>query len=160
MDREERREFVRTHRTCIYGYNRKNDGPAMTVVYYVMDGDDMLVTTMAARQKALALKRSQKVSICVLDEQWPPTYLQVYGDAKLEEDFGLAVDVMSRIIDLMAGAKMPESKRPEIEKMCRDEGRVTIRVTPYATFATPPRHVYNAEDIDTLTHFTSSSMPW
>ena len=54
MDREERREFVRTHRTCIFGYNRKNDGPAMTVVYYVMDGDDLLVTTMAARQKALA----------------------------------------------------------------------------------------------------------
>jgi hypothetical protein len=160
VDREERREFVRRHRTCIYGYNRKNDGPAMTVVYYVMDGDDMLVTTMAARQKALALKRSEKVSICVLDENWPLTYLQVYGDAKLEEDFGLAVDVMSRIIDLMAGEKMPESKRREIEKMCRDEGRVAIRVTPYATFATPPRHVYNAEDIDTLTHFTSSSMPW
>jgi hypothetical protein len=67
---------------------------------------------------------------------------------------------MSRIIDLMAGEKMPESKRPEIEKMCRDEGRVAIRITPYATFATPPRHVYNAEDIDTLTHSTSSSMPW
>ncbi|MGB6205395.1 MAG: pyridoxamine 5'-phosphate oxidase, partial [Mycobacterium sp.] len=24
----ERRTFVRTHRTCVYGYRRKNDGPA------------------------------------------------------------------------------------------------------------------------------------
>jgi PPOX class probable F420-dependent enzyme len=160
VDREERQEFVRTHRTCIFGYNRKSDGPAMTIVYYVMDGDDMLVTTMAARQKALAVKRNPKVSLCVLDEQWPPTYLQVYGDAKLEEDFSLAVDVMSRIVDLMAGEKMPDSKRPEIERMCQEEGRVAIRITPYATFATPPRHVYKAEDIDTLTHTTSSSMPW
>ena len=28
----ERREFVRTHRTCIYGFRRLLDGPAMSVV--------------------------------------------------------------------------------------------------------------------------------
>lgn len=160
MDQAERREFVRKHRTCIFGYNRKNDGPAMTVVYYLMDGDDMLISTMAERAKALAVKRNPKVSICVLDEQWPPTYLQVYGDATLEEDFEAAVDLMRRVIELMAGEEMPASKLPEIRKMCRDEQRVVIRVKPYATFATPPRHVYKAEDIDGLTHFTSTSMPW
>jgi PPOX class probable F420-dependent enzyme len=160
MDRAERQEFVRKHRTCIFGYNRKNDGPAMTVVYYVLDGDDMLISTMAARAKALAVRRNPKVSICVLDEQWPPTYLQVYGDAAVEDDFAQAVDVMSRVVDLMAGSQLAPSKRPEIERMCREENRVVIRVRPYATFATPPRHVYKAEDIDTLTHFTSSSMPW
>jgi hypothetical protein len=37
---------------------------------------------------------------------------------------------------------------------------VVIRIRPYATFATPPRHVTEAEDLDTLTHFTSSSQPW
>jgi len=160
MDQTERREFVRKHRTCIFGYNRKNDGPAMTVVYYVMDGDDMLISTMAARGKALAVKRNPKVSICVLDEQWPLTYLQVYGDATIEEDFDQAVDVLRRVVDLMAGAEMPASKLPEIQRMARDEDRVVIRVRPYATFATPPRHVYKAEDIDGLTHFTSTSMPW
>jgi PPOX class probable F420-dependent enzyme len=160
MDRVERREFVRKHRTCIFGYNRKNDGPAMTVVYYVLDGDDLLISTMAARAKALAVQRNPKVSLCVLDEQWPVTYLQVYGDATLEEDFDQAVDVMRRVIDLMAGQEMPASKLPDIQRMCREEGRVVIRFKPYATFATPPRHVYKAEDIDTLTHYTSSSMPW
>jgi PPOX class probable F420-dependent enzyme len=160
MDREERREFVRKHRTCIFGYNRKNDGPAMTVVYYVLDGDDLLVSTMAARSKALAVKRNPKVSLCILDEQWPMTYLQVYGEATLEEDFEQAVDVMRRVIDLMAGEEMPSSKLPEIRSMCEKEGRVVIRIKPYATFATPPRHVYKAEDIDGLTHFTSTSMPW
>jgi PPOX class probable F420-dependent enzyme len=160
MDREERREFVRRHRTCIFGYNRKNDGPAMTVVYYVLDGDDLLVSTMAARSKALAVKRSSKVSLCILDEQWPLTYLQVYGEATLEEDFDQAVDVMRRVIDLMAGEEMPASKLPEIRAMCEKEGRVVIRIRPYATFATPPRHVHKAEDIDGLTHFTSTSMPW
>ena len=160
MDRIERREFVRKHRTCVFGYNRKNDGPAMTVVNYVLDGDDLLISTMAARAKALAVQRNPKVSLCILDEQWPLTYLQVYGDATLEEDFGQAVDVLRRVIDLMAEKDVSSARLPEIERMAREENRVVIRVRPYATFATPPRHVYKAEDIDTLTHFTSNSQPW
>ena len=160
MEADKRRQFVRDHRTCIFGYGRREHGPAMTVVYYVMDGDDILVSTMEARGKAKAVARDPHVSLCVLDEQWPPTYLQVYGDATLEEDFEAVVDLMRRVIDLMAGEEMPTSKLPEIRKMCRDEQRVVIRVKPYATFATPPRHVYKAEDIDGLTHFTSTSMPW
>ena len=160
MDREERRDFVRKHRTCVFGYNRKDHGPAMTVVYYVLDGDDLLISTMAARGKAHAVRRNPKVSLCILDEQWPLTYLQVYGNAVLEEDFDQAVDVLRRVIDLMAGAEVSTAKLSEIEQMARDENRVVIRITPYATFATPPRHVYKADDIDTLTHFTSSSQPW
>lgn len=160
MNREERRQFVRSHRTCIFGYNRREHGPAMTVVYYVMDGDDMLVSTMAERAKAKAVQRNPDVSICVLNEQWPLSYLQVYGKAVLETDFTQAVDVLRRVIDLMAGEAMPESKLPAIERMAREEKRVVIRITPYATFETPPRHVYKPDDVDTLTHFTSKSMDW
>src|SRR5262249_44050986 len=32
--------------------------------------------------------------------------------------------------------------------------------TCVATFETPPRHVYKMSVIDTLTHFTSTSLPW
>ena len=39
----ERRTFVRTHRTCVYGYRRRNDGPAMSIVYYVPTDDDELL---------------------------------------------------------------------------------------------------------------------
>jgi PPOX class probable F420-dependent enzyme len=160
MNREERRQFVRSHRTCIFGYNRREHGPAMTVVYYVMDGEDMLISTMAERAKAKAVQRDPNVSICVLNEQWPLSYLQVYGKAVLETDFGQAVDVLRQVIDLMAGERMPEEKRPAIERMARDEKRVVIRVRPYSTFETPPRHVYQPDDVDTLTHFTSTSMDW
>jgi len=81
MTPAERREFVRAHRTAIFGYGRKEHGPSMSVVYYVMDGDDLLVSTMAGRGKAKAVRRNGRVSLCVLDEQWPPTYLLVYADA-------------------------------------------------------------------------------
>ncbi len=56
MTPEERRRFVRDHRTAIFGYNRASDGPAMSVVYYVLDDDDtILVSTMRERSKARAV---------------------------------------------------------------------------------------------------------
>lgn len=132
----------------------------MTVVYYVMDGDDLLISTMAARGKPRAVERDGRVSLCVLDESWPVTYLQVYGQAAVERDRELAVDVLTRVIALMADQPVPAGRRPQIEQMVDDEQRVVIRVTPYATFETPPRHVWQMSDIDTLTHHTSTSMPW
>jgi PPOX class probable F420-dependent enzyme len=160
MDPEKRRQFVRDHRTCIFGYNRKADGPAMTVVYYVMDGDDILVSTMDARSKAKAVDRDPHVSLCVLDEQWPPTYLQVYGTAVIARDPERSADMLRRVIELMAGEPVPPERLPQIAAMAEEEGRVVVRITPYATFATPPRHVNKMEDLDTLTHWTSNSLPW
>src|SRR5262249_27357730 len=64
----ERREFVRTHRTCIFGYARRGHGPSMSVVYYIpTDEDELLVSTMRGRAKTRAVERTGKVSLCVLD---------------------------------------------------------------------------------------------
>src|SRR5208283_4817858 len=98
MESEQRKQFVRLHRTCIFGYNRRNDGPSMSVTYYMMeDPDTILVSTMAARGKAKAVARNPKVSLCVLDEKWPPTYLQVYCDTSVETDIEAATDLMMKI---------------------------------------------------------------
>jgi len=41
------------------------------------------------------------------------------------------------------------------------ENRVVLRLTPYATFETPPRHVYSADDVnENLTHEVGTSLPW
>ena len=61
MNSNQRKEFVRSHRTAVFGYQRKSHGPAMSIVYYVMDGDDILVSTMNARGKAGAVRRNPKV---------------------------------------------------------------------------------------------------
>src|SRR6476661_1819961 len=94
----ERREFVRTHRTCVFGYGRQSDGPAMSIVYYIpADNDDLYVATMADRAKAKAVARDGKVSLCVLDETWPFAYLQVYCDAVIEDDDETLIDVMMAV---------------------------------------------------------------
>jgi PPOX class probable F420-dependent enzyme len=160
MTPEERRQFVRDHRTAIFGYSRTNDGPAMSALYYLVEGDEILVSTMRARGKTAAVRRDPKVSLCVLDEKWPPTYLNVYCDAVVDDDPQAGADLLWRIMAVMAGRPLSEETRPEVEAMARREERVVLRLRPYATFATPPRHVNTEADLAGLTHWTSASVPW
>lgn len=157
----ERRDFVRTHRTCVFGYRRLHDGPAMSIVYYVpTDNDELLVSTMAGRGKARVVARDGKVSLCVLDERWPFAYLQVYADAVVEREPGLIVDVMMAVAERMSGQPLPEEARPHIEAMARDEDRVVVRCRPYSTFAQPPRHLHRNDQEEQVTHWVSGIVAW
>jgi uncharacterized pyridoxamine 5'-phosphate oxidase family protein len=162
MTPEERRAFVRDNRTAIFGYNRVADGPAMSIVYYVLDADNtILVSTMRERSKSRAVARNPNVSMCVLDEQWPPTYLQVYCHADIDDDEERTVDVMMAIGGVMAGKPLDASVRPLVADGAKKEGRIVLRLRPYATFETPPRHVHDESDINpSLTHWTSTSLAW
>lgn len=157
----ERRTFVRTHRTCVFGYRRRHDGPAMSIVYYIpTDNDELLISTMAGRGKARVVERDGKVSICVLDERWPFAYLQVYADALVERDRDLVVDVMMAVAGRMSGQQLPDEARPHIEEMAAKENRVVVRCRPYSTFAQPPRHLHRNDQEERITHWTSAIVPW
>ena len=157
----ERRKFVRTHRTCVFGYGRKSDGPAMSIVYYIpADNDDLYVATMADRAKAKAVARDGKVSLCVLDETWPFAYLQVYCDAVIEDDDETLIDVMMAVAERMSGEPLAPELRPAIKAVAEEENRVLVRCRPYATFVTPPRHLHHNDQEEPLTHWFSASMPW
>lgn len=157
----ERKSFVRTHRTCIFGYGRQSDGPAMSVVYYVPgDNDDLFVATMADRAKAKAVARNGKISLCILDETWPFSYLQVYCNAVIDEDAELLVDVMMAVAERMSGEPLGPELRPVVKAMGEEEGRVLVRCRPYATFVTPPRHLHRNDQAEQLTHWVSASMAW
>lgn len=157
----ERRRFVETHRTCVFGYGRRSDGPAMSVVYYVpAENGDLLVATMGERAKAKAVGRNGKVSLCVLDETWPFAYLQVYCDAVIDSDGETLVDVMMAVAERMSGEPLSPDLRSVVRALRDEEGRVLVRCRPYATFVTPPRHLHRNDQEERLTHWVSASMPW
>jgi hypothetical protein len=157
----ERREFVRSHRTCLFGYGRRDDGPAMSVVYYIpTESDELLVSTMRERAKAKAVARSEKISLCILDERWPFAYVQVYCDAEVDEDPELAVDVMLAVGGRMSGTPLPDEARPAVEAMAKSEDRIVLRCRPYATFAQPPRHLHRNDQEEAISHWVAASMPW
>jgi pyridoxamine 5'-phosphate oxidase-like protein len=156
----ERREFVQTHRTCVFGYGCQSDGPAMSIVYYIPAEDgDLFVATMADRAKAKAVARNGKVSLCVLDETWPFAYLQVYCDAVIDDDHDTLIDVMMAVAERMSGQPLAPELRPAIEVVAAEENRVLVRCRPYATFVTPPRHLHSNDQRE-LTHWVSGSVPW
>lgn len=158
MNGRERREFVRNHRTCVFGYPRMVHGPSLSCVYYVMDGDDVLVSSMLGRAKPKAVNRDGRVSLCILDEKWPPTYITVYGTATVEEKGG--DDLLIAVCELMAEQPMPAEEREKLRQLAIEEERCVIRVRPESTFETPPRHVYNPEDVDKLSHSLGNTLPW
>lgn len=128
MTPEERRQFLQQHRLCVVGYERKGGPPSLSPVYYVMEGEDLLISTTASRAKAKAVRRNPDVSVCVLGEAMPFPYVTVYGRGRIEDDG--AVDVMMKVGGAMSGNPVPEAARPAIEERARTEGRVVLRVTP------------------------------
>jgi PPOX class probable F420-dependent enzyme len=160
MNQAERREFVENHRTCVFAFQRKQGPPSMSVVYYVMDGDDLLVSTMAERAKAKAVARTREASVCVLNEKWPLTYLQVYGPAAVEENLKTTVDVMMKVAQIMSGQPLPEEARPLVEAKAREERRLVIRLTPQWTVYSPPVHLSVGDDAAKLRHGLAERMAW
>jgi len=157
---EERREFVRRYRTCVFAFNRKQGPPSMSIVYYVCEGDDILIATMAARAKAKAVARLGESSLCVLDEKWPMTYMQVLGPTVVDRNFDKTVEVMKKVGEIMSGNPIPDEARPVIEDMARREDRVLLRMKPEWTVYTPPVHLHAGDDASNLRHGLADRLPW
>ena len=81
-------------------------------------------------------------------------------DAVVDRDPTVVVDVMMAVAGRMSGAPLGEDARPFVEQMAKDEGRVVLRCRPYATFATPPRHLHRNDQDEKITHWLSGSVAW
>lgn len=128
MTPDERTKFLAEHRLCVVAYARNDGPPAVSPVYYAMDGADLLISTTATRAKAAAIRRNPQVSVCVLGEAMPFPYLTVYGRGRIEHEG--AVETMMKVGERMTGNPIPDSARPAVEKRAHDEQRVVLRVTP------------------------------
>ncbi len=126
---DDQRAFLNTNRWAVIAYNRADGPPALSPVYYVMDGDDLLFSTQATRAKGRVLARNPHVSVCVMAETHPsPKYVTIYGRARVDREG--AASLMMRIGEAMSGNAIPEAARPVVEKRAADEQRVVVRVTP------------------------------
>ena len=132
----EQRAFLESHRLVVVGIPRTSGPPHMSPVYYVLDRDDILISTTGSRFKARAIRKNHDVSLCVLAEEFPFPYLLVYGRGAVEETG--APDLMMRIAEKMSGKPLPDAAKPAIAERAAKEGRVVLRVTPYAFFSTQP----------------------
>jgi PPOX class probable F420-dependent enzyme len=125
---EERRDFLRNQRLAVLGTLRASGQAQLSPVYYLFDGQHIVISTTRSRVKAKNVRRDGRVTLCALAEEPPFAYLTVYGQGEiLEED---VVETMMAIGERMLGRPLGEEQRPAIEERARREGRVVLRITP------------------------------
>ncbi|HEY7802612.1 MAG TPA: TIGR03618 family F420-dependent PPOX class oxidoreductase [Dehalococcoidia bacterium] len=132
---DEQRQFLATHRLCVLGVLAKSGPPLLSPVYYVLDGDDILISTTETRAKTPAVRRNSAVTVCVLGEAPPFPYLTVFGHGRIETEG--AAGLMMRVGAVMTGAPVPESARAAVEQRAAEEQRIVLRITPERIAGTP-----------------------
>jgi PPOX class probable F420-dependent enzyme len=125
---EERRDFLQNHRLALLGTLGASGRAQLSPVYYLFDGQQIVVSTTASRVKAKNVRRDGRVTLCALAEEPPFAYLTVYGRGEIVEEN--VVETMMAIGERMLGRPLGEEQRPAIEERARREGRVVLQITP------------------------------
>ena len=77
------RAFLKERRFASLATVNPDGTPQQTVMWYLLDGDDILMNTAVGRIKHRNLQGNAKISICVEDEY---RYVSVAGSAQLDVD--------------------------------------------------------------------------
>jgi PPOX class probable F420-dependent enzyme len=132
------REFVNRNRLCVLGWNRSGgatEGPPLTPVFYVTDGDDVVISITEDRAKTRALRRDPAISVCVLGEEMPFPYVTLFGTATIEQEE--AFEVMARVVESM-GRPLDDARRQSLKERAEREHRVVLRVSPQRSVSNLP----------------------
>lgn len=133
-------EFVRSNRLCVLSWNRggtPTEGPPLTPVFYVTDGDDVVVSITEDRAKTRALRRDPAISVCVLGEEMPFPYVTLFGSATIDADPTHAFELMARVVERM-GRVLDDDARKKLRERADREHRVVLRVTPQRSISNLP----------------------
>lgn len=117
--------FVRSMKWATVTSLREDGSPTNSVVFYAVDGDDLLFSTTKDRLKAKTLKRDSRAAITVLDEGAPYRYVSIEGTATIEA--GNIVPGHIAINKVMRGVVDWQPPDGYAETL-KSQGRVIIRV--------------------------------
>jgi PPOX class probable F420-dependent enzyme len=96
--------------------------PQQTVIWYELEGDEIVMNTAAGRVKEVNLRRDSRVSICVVDGY---AYVTITGRARLIDDQPTAQADIRRLAIRYHGA---EQGNRMAEEQFSQQRRVTLRV--------------------------------
>jgi PPOX class probable F420-dependent enzyme len=97
--------------------------PQSSVVWVGRDGDDVLISTEAARAKTRNVQRHPRASVLVIDKDEPLRYVEIRGTATVSDDVDrkLAVQLAERYEGEGAGQEYVELPPERV--------RLVIRIT-------------------------------
>jgi PPOX class probable F420-dependent enzyme len=87
MTDAEWREFLLGQaRTAKLATVRADGRPHVTPVWFDLDGDELVFTTWHASVKGRAIRRDERVCLCVDDERPPFAFVMIEGTARVGDD--------------------------------------------------------------------------
>ena len=109
---DELRDFLDEHRVGVLATIASDGRPRQSVVYYVRDGDRLLVSTLSERLKAKDVRRSDWASLSVRGDEQPYPSATFSGPAEiLTKNIGPPT---ARIMQRIAGTgEVPEVETDE-----------------------------------------------
>jgi len=119
------REFVMTGtRTAKLAVTRADGRPHVTPIWFVLDGDDVVLTTHATSAKARALRREPRAALCVDDQQPPYSYVMIEGTAAMSDD----LDDLRRWATVIGGRYMGPDRAEEFGARNGVPGELLVRL--------------------------------
>jgi PPOX class probable F420-dependent enzyme len=127
MSDDERRAFLHEGtRTGKLATVRHDGRPHVVPIWFVLDGDDIVLTTGADTVKGRNIRRDGRVSLCVDDESPPYSFVMVEGEATVGEDR----DELLRWATRLGGRYMGEDRAEEFGRRNAVAGELLVRVRP------------------------------
>jgi PPOX class probable F420-dependent enzyme len=114
----------------VLGTVNPDGSPQTSVVWVGRDGDDVVISSAAGRQKDRNLRREPRASLCVYDQADPEQYVEVRGVATVTEDAGRALAVA------LAEKYEGPAAAQEFLNLPPEHVRVVIRLTPVRVLGT------------------------
>lgn len=131
MTPEEQQDFL-NHRKTINLSSIDGQGyPHAVAMWYIMEANDVLMTTFAKSQKAVNIRRNPKVAVMAESGETYETLkgVLIRGKAELITDVERCVEVIVRVNEKMMGVSLPPAAADMI-RQGQATKRIVIKVTP------------------------------
>jgi PPOX class probable F420-dependent enzyme len=121
----EQREFLGEKRFAVVGTRNPDGSPHLAVMWYLLDGDDIVVNSAQGRIKDRNLAADPRMSVIIADGY---RFVRVDGRAKIEHEQATAQADIRRLAVLNYGAaKADDAMRARFSKQHRITYRLPIR---------------------------------
>jgi PPOX class probable F420-dependent enzyme len=118
---DDARKFLHERRFAVLGTVNKDGSPHLTTMWYLLEGDTIVMNTKVGRLKEQNIKRDPRVSICVEDEG----YITISGSVEIIDDPQTAQHDIYRLAVRYDGEEA--AKRQVAETFSREQ-RITLHL--------------------------------
>ena len=119
---EKARALLQERRFAILGTINKDGSPQLTTMWYLLDGDVILMNTKAGRTKERNMRRDPRISVCIEDGY---SYVTISGTVEMVDDPQVAQRDIYRLAVRYNGE---EEARWQMEEQFSKETRVTLHL--------------------------------